>query len=64
MNTLTHIAELFSSLKNNNITDEDYAFMHELFEAFESQTLGDLQNLYMTTDVVFLADVFESFREN
>ena len=34
-----------------------------MYEVFKLKTLGELHDLYMATDVMLLADVFESFRE-
>ena len=49
-------------MKNENITKEDYEFAKALYKGFNLQSLGDLHDLYMATDVMLLADVFESFR--
>ena len=49
-------------LKNENSKQEDYEFSQELSEAFKLKTSGDLHNLYMISDTMLLADVFESFR--
>ena len=34
-----------------------------MWQSFDCQTLGDYHDLYMLTDVLLLADVFESFRD-
>ena len=54
--------EFYDDLGKTEISDIDYAYIQNLWETFGLKTLGDLHNLYMETDVLLLADVFESFR--
>ena len=54
--------EFYSKLKDEFITDEEYAHAQAVCEAFECETLGDYHDLYVETDVALLADVFENFR--
>ena len=53
----------FSSLTNEGISEEDYTHAQNVFESFEMVDLRDFHNLYLITDVLLLADVFESFRD-
>ena len=53
----------YSTLKNEGITDEEYDFAKEVWSRFKLKNLGELHDLYMNTDVMLLADVFESFRK-
>ena len=53
----------YSTLSKRDITDEEYEFAKEVWEKFKLKNLGELHDLYMNTDVMILADVFESFRE-
>ena len=55
--------KFFSSLSGKGITDEEYAHAQKVWETFGCRTLGDYHDLYVTTDVVLLADVFENFRK-
>ena len=59
---LPSIGCFYSTLTNSNISEEDYKFALELWEKFHLKNIGDLHDLYMNTDVMLLADVFESFR--
>ena len=56
--------EYFSRLTGKDISDEDYAFANQLWKTFNLKNMGQLHDLYMTTDVTLLADVFEEFRES
>ena len=51
----------YSILKREGITDDEYEFAKKIWEKFQLQNLGELHDLYMNTDVMLLADVFESF---
>ena len=53
----------YSKLKKSGIPDEDYAHAKQVWEAFECENLGDYHDLYLATDAILLADVFENFRK-
>ena len=55
--------EFYSKLSGSHISDDDYEHAHRVWRAFGCKTLGDYHDLYVETDVLLLADVFESFRE-
>ena len=55
--------ELFYNVLNDEkISDEDYNHAIRVFEAFSCQSMGDYHDLYLNSDVLLLADVFENFR--
>ena len=62
--------EIFLSEKENfhshldmkDITDVDYAHVKSVCKDFEIKNLGEYYDLYVQTDTVLLADVFENFR--
>ena len=52
----------YSKLNNEDISDEDYAHAQNVWRMFKMEHFQDYHNLYNKTDVLLLADVFESFR--
>ena len=52
----------YSRLIEENISDEDYAHAQKVWREFKIEHFQDYHNLYNETDVLLLADVFESFR--
>ncbi|XP_070167001.1 uncharacterized protein [Polyergus mexicanus] len=52
-----------SSLTGNAISENDYARVIRVWERFRVKTLGDYSDLYLKTDGLLLADVFENFRD-
>ena len=55
--------KFYSSLSGKGITDEEYAHAKEVWTALGCRNLGDYHNLYVETDTLLLADVFENFRK-
>ena len=52
----------YSKLNDEAITDDDYSHALNVWSAFKSRSLRDYHDLYLKSDVLLLADVFESFR--
>ena len=55
--------EFFSKLNDEDITDEDFEHAQNIWKTFNCKNMGDYHDLYLKTDVLLLADVFEEFRK-
>ena len=55
--------EFYSYLKDESITDEEYARAHAVWDNFQMKTLWNYHDLYLIMDVVLLADVILAFQK-
>ena len=61
--TLLPIKEsLYSNLNMENIDDIDYKHGSNVFKIFKLKNLGEYHDLYVQSDTLLFADVFENFR--
>ena len=52
----------YSSLNMEDITKIDHRHAKRVFKGFDNKNLGDYHDLYVQSDTLLLADVFENFR--
>ena len=45
-----------------NVTDVDYIHAKKVFKIFNNKNIGNYHDLYVQSDTLLPADVFESFR--
>ena len=54
--------DFYSHLNMEDVTDADYDHAKEVCRDFEIKNLGEHHDLYVQSDALLLADVFENFR--
>ena len=55
--------DFYSNLNMENIDNIDYRHANNVFKRFELENLGQYHDLYVQSDTLLLADVFENFRD-
>ena len=60
---LPPIEKFYSKLNLSGISEIDYDHAQRVWKEFNMKTLGDYHDLYLKTDVLLLANVFETFRK-
>ena len=55
--------DFYSNLNMEDIGDVDYKHANNVFKRFKLDNLGDYHDLYVQSDTLLLADVFNNFRD-
>ena len=62
-NRLPKKEDFFSLMNNEHITDEEYQHAQNVWKKFGLSLMGEYHDLYLKSDILLLADVFENFRK-
>ena len=60
--SLPPASSFYSNLNMSGVSDEDYEHARKIWRQFDISNLGEYHDLYLQTDVILLANVFEMFR--
>ena len=55
--------KFYSTLSNSECSDSDYANAKYVWKTFNCKTMMDYHNIYLSSDVLLLSDVWQTFNE-
>ena len=53
----------YSRRNDEHISDKQNAYAHKIWNTFNLKNMGEYHDLYLKSDILLLADVFENFRK-
>lgn len=59
---LPDMKEFYSKLYDSSIDEKDYEHAINVWNTFKCKNIGDYHDIYLKSDILLLADVFEAFR--
>ena len=59
---LPRMDKFYSKLNMSGVSDKEYEHSRKVWDEFRIKNMGEYHDLYVKTDVILLANVFESFR--
>ena len=60
---LPSIEAFYSNLSMSDVSEDDYQHTQKVWKKFRIHNLGEYHDLYLCTDVILLANMFEAFRD-
>ena len=60
---LPPVQEFYSRLNDSNVGVKDYEHVQKVWKHFNIKNMGEYHDLYLKTDVILLADIFDNFRD-
>ena len=60
---LPPVTKFCSRLNDSNVDVKDYEHAQKVWKHFDIKNMGEYHDLYLKTDAILLADIFENFRD-